>query len=321
MHEGYDADDIFMIVEDEFQTVAQSFTHHLHHAEYVRMKKKARTAHSPASATPLNSMRPETGNKLEAKDLSRRQNRAIKDMVGATGLASPEEEEEEEEEERANDPWQGTSLAGLLSKDGTQSRTALIGLEQIPSSTRAARGFGRGEADNAPKREEDRSILEIFGDKGRRWKATRPSSRPPMEAASEEEDDDLSMGSRIKPVTTNGKPRSLETERDPGRKTHVHPTQPSTQFASSTSPPDSRPRILTKSKVSSAPSRRVPKYSASATRRTIDDFDDGCDGGLEDFSTSSRSIFSSTSKTRAKGNSTKEKGKKSRLSEIPTFLV
>src|ERR1700733_2480314 len=139
MHEGYDADDIFMVVEDEFQTVAQSFTHHLHHAEYGRMKKKARMASPPTPTIPLDGMRAETRNRLEAKNLSSRQNRAIKDMIGVTDLASPEEEEEEEE--KANDPWQGTSLAGLMSKDGTQARTALIGLEQIPSSTRAARGF------------------------------------------------------------------------------------------------------------------------------------------------------------------------------------
>jgi hypothetical protein len=68
MQEGYDADDIFMIVEDEFQTVAQSFTHHLHHAEYVRMKKKARTVPPPTSAIPLDGMRAETRNKLKAKD-------------------------------------------------------------------------------------------------------------------------------------------------------------------------------------------------------------------------------------------------------------
>jgi hypothetical protein len=316
MHEGYDADDIFMVVEDEFQTVAQSFTHHLHHAEYVRMKKKARTASPPISTIPLDGMRAETRNRLEAKNLSSRQSRAIKDMIGVTGLASPEEEEEEEE--KANDPWQGTSLAGLMSKDGTQARTALIGLEQIPSSTRAARGFGRGEADSQPKRGEDRSILEIFGGKGSRSRATSPSPRPLIEAPSEEEDDDLDMRSRIKPVVTNGKPRSLEAERDLSRKTRIRPGQPSNKLTNSTSPPDSRPRILMKSKVSSTTSRTAPKYSISSTRRTIDDFDDICDDDLEDFSTVSRRVFS---KTRAKGSTTKEKDKKSRLNEIPTFLV
>jgi hypothetical protein len=317
MHEGYDADDIFMIVEDEFQTVAQSFTHHLHHAEYVRMKKKARTAPPPTSAIPPNSMRAETRNKLEAKDLSSRQNRAIKDMIGGTGLASPEEEEEE----KANDPWQGTSLAGLMSKDGSQTRTALVGLAQIPSSTRAARGFGRGEADNPTKREEHRSILEIFGGKGSRWRATSSSPQLPIEASTEEEDDNLDTWSRIKPVVTNDKLRSFETEQDLNRKTRIHPTQPSNKSTNLTSPPDSRSGISTKSKVGSTTSRTASKYSASSTRRTIDDFDDIRDDDLEDFSASSRSIFSSTSKTRAKGNRTKEKDKKSRLNEIPTFLV
>jgi hypothetical protein len=120
------------------------------------MMKKARMASSPTSAIPLNGMRVETRNKLKAKNLSSRQNKSVKDVIGVIGLASPEEEEEE----KANDPWQGTGWAGLMSKSGTQTRTALIGLEEIPSSTRAARGFGRGGADSPPKREEYRSVLE-----------------------------------------------------------------------------------------------------------------------------------------------------------------
>jgi hypothetical protein len=319
MHEGYDADDIFMIVEDEFQTVAQSFTHHLHHAEYVRMKK-TRTAPPPTSAIPLNGMRAETKKKLESKDLSSRQNRAIKDMIGATRLASPEEEEEE----KANDPWQGTSLAGLMSQDATQTRTALVGLEQIPSSTRAARGFGRGEADNPTKREEDRSVLDIFGGKGSKWRATSPSPRPPIEASSEEEDDNLDTRSRVKAVVTNGKPRLLETEQDLNRKTHVYPKQPSNKSTNSTSPPDSRSSILRKSKVGSTTTQTAPKYSASSTRRTIDDFDDFDDirdDDLEDFSASSRSIFSSTSRTRAQGGNSRDKNTKSRRIEIPSCRV
>ena len=210
-----------------------------------------------------------------------------------------------------------------MSKDATQTRTALVGLEQIPSSTRAARGFGRGEADNPTKCEDDRSVLDIFGGKGSRWRATSPSPRPPIEATSDEEDDNLDTRSRVKPVVTNGKLRSLETEQDLNRKTRMHPTQPSNKSTNSTSPPDSRSSILRESKVGST-TQRAPKYSASSTRRTIDDFDDFDDirdDDLEDFSASSRSIFSSTSRTRAKGNSSKEKNKKSRLNEIPTFLV
>ncbi|RMZ90288.1 hypothetical protein DV736_g2469, partial [Chaetothyriales sp. CBS 134916] len=42
MQEGYDADDIWMMVEDEFQTLAHSFTRHLHHAEYKRLMIKAK---------------------------------------------------------------------------------------------------------------------------------------------------------------------------------------------------------------------------------------------------------------------------------------
>ncbi|GAM88594.1 hypothetical protein ANO11243_066280 [Dothideomycetidae sp. 11243] len=42
MREGYDADDIWMMVEDEFQATAQLFTQHLHQAEYIRLQNQAR---------------------------------------------------------------------------------------------------------------------------------------------------------------------------------------------------------------------------------------------------------------------------------------
>jgi hypothetical protein len=115
-------------------------------------------------------------------------------------------------------------------KRGTQTRTAQIGLEEIPSSTRATRGLGRGGPDSPPKREEHRSVLEIFGDRGVVSRAAPPSSRPLIEASSGEEDDDLDIWSRIKPVLPNGKPNSLETEQDLIRKTRVRAKQPSINF-------------------------------------------------------------------------------------------
>ncbi|PNS18427.1 hypothetical protein CAC42_6244 [Sphaceloma murrayae] len=42
MREGYSADDIYMMVEDEFMSTAQQFTQHLHRAEYKRLQKQAR---------------------------------------------------------------------------------------------------------------------------------------------------------------------------------------------------------------------------------------------------------------------------------------
>ncbi|KAF4549169.1 Hypothetical protein D9617_23g005840 [Elsinoe fawcettii] len=42
IREGYSADDIYMMVEDEFLSTAQLYTQHLHHAEYQRLKKLAK---------------------------------------------------------------------------------------------------------------------------------------------------------------------------------------------------------------------------------------------------------------------------------------
>jgi hypothetical protein len=315
MHEGYHADDIFMMVEDEFQTVAQSFTHHLHHAEYVRMKKKARAAPPPASTKPLDGMPDETKKKLEAKDIHDRQNAAVKNMISRAGRASPDNEEEAQ----GIDPWQGTSLAGLMAKDNTQKRTALVGLEQIPSTTRAAKGFSRGEGDSPSKREEIRSVLEIYGGKNKRERTTTPTPAASIEDA--DQDDDLHTPPRMKPVLKHGKPKSSEIEKVLNKKACVDPMRPSNTLTVLPSPPDSRSEIVTKTEIGATTSRPSSRPSSGFLRRTINDFDNFHDEDSDEFSTDSKTIFNSTSKTRTEEKSTKEKDKKSRLNEIPTFLV
>ena len=42
MHPGLNADDIYVMVEDEFLATAQLYTQHLHQAEYQRLKALAR---------------------------------------------------------------------------------------------------------------------------------------------------------------------------------------------------------------------------------------------------------------------------------------
>jgi hypothetical protein len=317
MHEGYHADDLFMMVEDEFQAVAQTFTHHLHHAEYVRMKKKARVAASPVSMKTTNSMCPETKKKLEAKDLHDRQNVAVEGMAGRGGCASPDDEEEAQ----GNDPWQGTSLAGLMAKDSTQKKRALVGLEPIPSTTRAAKGFSRGEGDSPTKREENRSILEIYGDKARKGRTTSPTSTAPTEDADTSEDDDLDTPPRIKPVIKHMNPEPSEIRKALKKNDRIDPVQPSSTLITSLSQPNSRPENTTKTKVSSNALQSSSRLFSSSLRRKIDSFDDSHDEYSDKFSNWSRSDFSSKSNTRTKEKPANENEKRSRLNEIPTFLV
>jgi hypothetical protein len=140
MRPGYDADDIYKMVEDELQAVAQIFTHHLHAAEYKRLKKKAREA-PPRTMGMLPGLSPsapkEVKRKFEVMALEDRQQNAV---AGDT-----------EEGKKARDPWSGTSLAGLMGST-SQPRRTLMGSQEIQSSTRAASGFGRGEGDSPSKK-------------------------------------------------------------------------------------------------------------------------------------------------------------------------
>jgi hypothetical protein len=324
MHEGYHADDIFIMVEDEFQAVAQTFTRHLHHAEYVRMKKKVRAAPPPAVSQPLQGMRAEINKRLEMKDLHDRQNIAVKSVIDGAGRASPDNEKEAQ----LNDPWQGTSLAGLMVKDSTQNRMALVGLEQMPSTTRAANGFNRGEGDSPTKWQENRSVLEIYGGKNKGGRTTSLIIDSLTEEADEDDDDDddddgddLGGPPRTNAVSKSGKLWSLETEKALDKKLHVDPAQPSNTLNVFPSPHHSRPENGTKAKFCSNSLQPSSKLSSHSLRRKIDSFDDFNDEDTDQFSTRSRSDFSSSSKTRPKGKSAKEKENRSRLNEIPTFLV
>lgn len=136
MRAGFDEDDAWMMVEDEFQTLAQSFTAHLHHAEYKRLVKKARDAPKKRLPEPVSPMPNATKRKLQRQALEQQQEEGLDRVIPkVNGDLS-----EEAEDEKIEDPWKGTSLARLMVA-GSQEKRSLKGLEKLPSSTRAARGY------------------------------------------------------------------------------------------------------------------------------------------------------------------------------------
>jgi hypothetical protein len=159
MMEGYDHDDVYLMVEDEFHSIAQSFTQHLHHAEYQRLKKKARDA-APPTFQPTKNMSAETRKKLEARAMHAKQKDTVANLTNGLNLSDGDEEQED-------DPWLGTSLAGLMTDANVQKRTALVGLEKMQSDTRAARGFGRGTGDSPAGRKEKMSVFDVFARSGK----------------------------------------------------------------------------------------------------------------------------------------------------------
>lgn len=134
MREGFEEDDIWIIVEDEFEALAKTFTAHLHHAEYKKLVKKARDAPPKSLPTATSPMSKETIRRLQRDSLRHKQEEAV-EGIGAGSASRPTEDNVE-------DPWRGTSIAGLIAT-GSQEKRSLRGIDRLPSSTRAAQGFAR----------------------------------------------------------------------------------------------------------------------------------------------------------------------------------
>ncbi|KAL8807282.1 MAG: hypothetical protein Q9182_000787 [Xanthomendoza sp. 2 TL-2023] len=161
---GLSQDDIYIMVEDEFLSTAQLFTSHLHHAEYIRLKKAAlaRNTNSKSilqSATTsvtrptdsVTAMRAETKRKKEAEARRGKNKAALERMKedARRGIAVSSDDEDdldsENDDEADKAPWAGTSLQGLMAPAARKNLTSLSGLQAIQSSTRAARGFTKPE--------------------------------------------------------------------------------------------------------------------------------------------------------------------------------
>lgn len=167
MHEGLDADDAFIMVEDEFQAVAQSFTAHLHHAEYKRLVNEAKMARRKQLPEIHPRMTRESKIKLQKTALSDKQRAGLKTMTSAPLQEADEDIDQSEaarQEEKVPDPWAGTSLASLMSNE-SQHKTSLKGLERVSNATRAAQGFRPNSRDGLA---EKRDIDETFGSASRK---------------------------------------------------------------------------------------------------------------------------------------------------------
>ena len=157
MRPGYDADDLYRMVEDEFYDIAQKYTSHLHYAEYQRLKTQTKQS---AFQKTLAMKRPVDGKtvldmatkkKQEAVEQANRTNQAVKNLTSkARNNAGTDEESEDLVEEADRDPWVGTSLHGLMSGEPRKS-TALVGLDGVRSHTKAAKGFGSPRKNRSSK--------------------------------------------------------------------------------------------------------------------------------------------------------------------------
>ncbi|KAH7355083.1 hypothetical protein BKA65DRAFT_395257 [Rhexocercosporidium sp. MPI-PUGE-AT-0058] len=138
MEEGKDNDDKYRMVEDEFLSVAQQFTVHLHAAEYKRQQKTVKSENAETINTisrPVTGKMPyQTKRKLEAAALAKRQRTIIEGFGGKKENSANSDDSDIEEL-----PYVGTTLHGLM--DSPRKKSASLAKLGSMATTRAAAGF------------------------------------------------------------------------------------------------------------------------------------------------------------------------------------
>ncbi|KAL4742745.1 hypothetical protein BDV11DRAFT_166905 [Aspergillus similis] len=143
IREGLDKDDIYIMVEDEFYTVAQTFTRHLHYAEYVRRKKEAKVRNADTIADiarPTSGVTPmsvELKKRYAADELEARQRDGLDAVLGKQ-LPRDEDAGDDPEMEVS---WAGTRLQDFMLRP--KKVRSLARLQKPRSSTRAAAEFSQ----------------------------------------------------------------------------------------------------------------------------------------------------------------------------------
>ncbi|KAL4923990.1 uncharacterized protein BDV17DRAFT_301379 [Aspergillus undulatus] len=341
--EGLDHDDIYMMVEDEFYAVAQTFTRHLHYAEFVRRKREAKDKNAAAIAgiarptdgiTPVSEV---TKKRYKAEELDKRQEDGLVSVLGEREKVRGEDGGDEEEESS----WAGTHLQNLILSP--RRARSLFGLKGMRSSTRAAAGLAQGSGTGLGAQERDGGFDD--GDDDRvRVKKGRTEPAPALLDETTDDDDDLDAGvNRSSPTiarrsvpssSTAQRPHSMHrvsengldsTVRQPTTATKRGSTSSSSQLlrssATSTRPTaETRlPRDVKKEPTTGA--KVTPSNTVQAKRRLVfDDFDE-----LPELpkptvqSERRRSLYTNNKQKRLQDKDTGSK--KSRLNEVPTFLI
>lgn len=136
------------MVEDEFYAIAQSFTQHLHYAEYIRRKKEAKTR----IAATNDIQRPTDGRTKLSKEAERRKDAealTARQKAGLARLEGPEEAKDDSDDDDDDDTWAGTHLHGLMTSP--RKSRSLMGAHALKSSTRAAAGFGQATSSSSQR--------------------------------------------------------------------------------------------------------------------------------------------------------------------------
>ncbi|KAJ9489782.1 hypothetical protein VN97_g3521 [Penicillium thymicola] len=302
--EGIQHDDGWIMVEDEFYAVAQAFTQHLHHAEYLRRRKQVKAEHAAGmkeierptdNRTPLPN---EVDRKREAEALRGRQKAGLA-QIGDGGV---DEKDEDEDDER----WAGTQLHDLMTSP--RKTRSLAGVYAPKSSTRAAAGFGQ-----APTLGTGRARVNSIGSVAAPPRALEvPGIELDEETASGSgDDDDLDLETEpvvLPPKRTNAILRKSQT--------HDQTTPQARQQSKIQS------TFTTKPKANPTHGRPSPANAyKSRVQSLFDDLDELPESSRINNSISNKSSEPTARQSPGTGGGNNSGAKKSRHNEVPTFLV
>lgn len=188
MIEGFDADDRYRMVEDEFLAMAGSFTRHLHAAEYQRLKDAANNQNADMIRT---ISRPVTGRMTDlvkkrqsALALAASQRKGLKGVLGKRKGRVAQDDGTDDDDEDGELPWAGTSLQGLME---SPKKKAVV----LPAGSTAAASESRGSS--------------TLGMGLGRSRDVRPSTF--ATATDEDDEDDLDSQPRLSARLKSSKPR------------------------------------------------------------------------------------------------------------------
>lgn len=157
------ADEKWMMVEDEFNSIASTFTRHLHAEEYKKLKKLAAqksvktVADLPRPTDTITTLSREAQIRKQAEKKREQMKKAAAKHPGHNVPAGSDEEET---------PMLFTDrhLAGLMqASPGARAPKRILHTDNTKSHTRAAAGFTKQD-DGAPLRPKERQRLPDLGD-------------------------------------------------------------------------------------------------------------------------------------------------------------
>lgn len=301
------------MVEDEFYAIAQTFTQHLHYAEYVRRKKEAK-AQTAAAVAELE--RPTDGQTHIPRTLQLRKEAELLAARQKEGLAQLEEpgDNNQEESDEEDDTWAGTHLHGLMTSP--RKVRSLVGVQGVKSSTRAAAGFGQASSPTTDRRMASSS---------------RPKSPPIVDSSRAAQSHVVDVGIE----TASEEDDDLDDENYPTPRPHSSTRPSTTRLDSPGSRGSERQNTSIKLQANNTPKTATLKQSATAqsskqppngfksrVQMLFDDLDELPEPSQSSASISDRKKEANPgAQTPNKPSSGNNLESKSRYKDVPTFLM